>query len=114
MYYLGFLSFIFFLMMDLDVLFMYLMIWNVIIMLNLSKGWGNFFDVIDIKVLDDIEWICYYCNMISYEYFVEMMIEDFNILVLDFIMVLMLYLNIILWVDENEKLRLIFKMFKIL
>lgn len=90
LYFLGFLSFIFFLMLDLDVLFMYFIFCNVILMLNLSKGWGNFFDINDINILDDIEWICYYCNKVSYENFVEMMIEDFNILVLDLIMVLIL------------------------
>lgn len=81
---------------------------------NPSKGWGNFPDATDIKVSDDIERIRHYRNMISHEHSAEMTTEDFNTSVLDLIMVSMSYLNIILWVDENEKLRLLLKMFKIL
>lgn len=82
--------------MDLDVSLMYSMIRNTITMSNPSKGWGNFPDATDIKVSDDIERIRHYRNMISHEHSAEMTTEDFNTSVLDLIMVLMSYLNIIL------------------
>lgn len=67
---------------------MYLIFWNGINIVFLRKGWGNFFDVNDINMVDDIERFCKYWNKISYENFLKMIIVDFNELVLDFIWVI--------------------------
>lgn len=64
---------------------MYGIFYNVIDNFVLKKGWGKCFDVNDIGIVDDIEWLCIYWNKISYVEFLNMIIVDFNDLVLDLI-----------------------------
>lgn len=63
------------------------MIWNIVKIRFLSKGWGMILVINNINEVDDIEWICNYCNKISYGNFLKMIMIDFNELILDLIMV---------------------------
>lgn len=60
MIFLGYKLYLVIFVKDLDIILMYVIIWNIYCCVILNNGWGRLFNGNNIIFFDDIECICYY------------------------------------------------------